>query len=181
MNPAFDYLRGFKDCSPDVEELVMKTVKRKFPTVSIGELKQVFEKGLAGEFGKVYKADPDVLVGWVTASQRAKNTSGNYLSTGLVLPTVSMTHPDYPAGLEDWHKEANKCLTAFLNGVSEVNFHPHVYDRMMIDGKISLNACAKYLGKDPEDIEVTEAKQKILRDTFIGYKSQGWATVYFIK
>lgn len=181
MNPAFDYLRGFKECSSDVEDLVMKTVKRKFPAVSIGELKQVFEKGLAGEYGKVYKADPDVLVGWVSASQRSKNTAQNYLSTGLVQPSVGMTHPDYPLTMEDWEKEANKCLTSFLNGVSEQYFHPHVYDRMMLDGKIELGECIKHLGKEYTDQDVTRAKQMVLRDKFLSYKSSGWTQVYLIK
>jgi hypothetical protein len=181
MNPAFDYLRGFKECSPDVEELVMKTVKRKHPGVSIGELKQIFEKGLAGEYGKVYKADPDVLMSWVTSAQRSKNTTQNYLSNGLVGVHVGMTHPDYPAGLDDWHKEANKCLTSFLNGVSEEYFHPHVYDRMVLDGKIELGSMEKHMPKEYTEPDITRAKQTILRDVFLSYKSQGWTQVYFIK
>lgn len=166
-NTAFEFLRQHKKVEPETEALVLKRVSGKITT---SDLLTCFEKGITGEFGKVYSLDPQTLIGWVTQFLRSKTSSKNYLETGLLPPDK----PFFDLGNDDWMKEANKCLTSFLNGVSESYFHPNVYDRMMLDGKIELNACMKY------GDNVIEAKQKVLRDVFLTYKSKGWSRIYFV-
>jgi hypothetical protein len=185
MINAFDYLRQFHE----VDEPTQKLVIKKTFGLKESELLTIFEKGISGEFGKVYKADPQTILGWVDKYQATKNSNKNYLESGLVNPLEPVTGMNYPQSTEQWHKEANKALLSFLNGVSESNFHPHIYDRMMLDGKIEPGVSAKYYnGPDPTNenldlvsIELGKAKQKILRDVFLSYKSRGWTTVYFIK
>lgn len=172
-NPAFEFLRKHKQVSEETETLVMKKVRGR---VTQDELFTVFENGITGQYGKIYSLDPQTLMTWVETYSKGKNSSKNYLSTGLE-PVTTPTWENI-----EWDKEANKCFTAFLNGVSETYFHPAVYDRMMLDGKIKINAYIKYFtetGNHPYDVQT--AKQKILRDTFWGYKSTGWTFVYFIK
>lgn len=174
-SPAFEFLRKHKQVSEETESLVMKRLKGK---ITQDELFTVFERGITGEFGKVYSLDPQTLIGWVQAHQKQKTTSRDYMNSGL----VSISEPHFDFNNDDWMKEANKCLTAFLNGVSEQYFHPSVYDRMMLDGKIELNASMKYVQqKEGEFKGVVEAKQKVLRDIFLTYKSKGWNQVYFIR
>lgn len=169
-SPAFDILRQFKDVSKETEDFVMKRIKGK---ISNSEMISCFENGLAGQYGKVYKADPETILGWVEKFKSQKSNTTNYLSSGLLAV-------DYPTWeVVEWDKEANKCLTSFLNGVSESYFNPGVYDRMMVDGKIQINAYLKHLtGESPE--EIIKAKQKVLRDVFLSYKSKGWISVYLV-
>jgi hypothetical protein len=63
-----------------------------------------------------------------------------------------------------------------LNGVSTKEMHPHIYDRLMVDGKIQMNAYLKYY----QD-KVDEAKQMILNDYFQEQKKKGFSYIYFIK
>lgn len=172
-NQAFEFLRQHKNVSTETEELVLERVNGRVSTV---EMVKIFKDGISGQYGKVYSCDPQTLLGWIEASQKAKNSSGAYLDKGLLPPSVSLVDKEYLSSVDDWCKEANKCFTSFLNGVSESYFHPHVYDRMMLDGKIQLNTCMKYVKGD----NVTEAKQKVLRDVFLTYKSNGWNRVYFV-
>lgn len=183
MNPAFQFLSDHKKFEPSVEDLVMKKVKWKYPNLTSNDLVAIFERGILGDYGKVYKIEPDVLMGWIEASQKAKNSATSYLSTGLVNPMTKMTDYGYPGGLDDWHKEANKCFTSFLSGVHEGCFHPHVYDRLVLDGKIQLNTCCKYLKdpKDSNDSEVMAAKQRVLKDFFLTARGDGKTYIYFIK
>jgi len=167
---AFDYLRQFKDVDPETERLV----KKKTYGISETQLLTIFEKGISGDYGKVYKCDPQTILGWVADWRKGQDKSGNYLQTWLLDPTGKY----FDLKNEDWFREANKCLTAFLSGTGEACFNPGVYDRMMLDGKIQLNACMKYLGKGYQDSEVISAKQKVLRDVFLTYKSNGWSKVY---
>lgn len=170
-NLAFDFLRQHKEVKPETETLVMKKIKGK---MSNSDLLQCFENGITGQYGKVYSLDPQTLIDWVDKFQRGKTSNKHYLDSGL-LPVGT---PSWE--VVDWDKEANKCLTAFFNGVAEDNFHPAVYDRMMIDGKIQINDCMKYLKDGYSESDVTKAKQKVLRDVFGKYKAKGWSQVYFI-
>lgn len=172
INPAFEFLRKHKQVTDETEALVMKRVKGR---LSSSELFSVFENGITGQYGKVYSLDAQTLVGWVAEFLRGKESPKNYLSSGL-LPV------DYPTWeVVDWDKEANKCFTAFLNGVSEANFNPGVYDRMMVDGKIKLNAYMEFFTDSGDTAkQVIAAKQRVLRNVFLTYKSNGWTTVYFI-
>jgi hypothetical protein len=177
-NPAFEFLRKYKPCEQHTEDFVMKKSKKR---ISQSELITVFEKGVAGEYGKFIQADPQTLLGWIDKYVSKKNSSQNYLELGLLDKRTHVTSPKYHSKMQDWEKEANRCFTAFINGVSEENFHPHVYDRMLLDHKITMNAYLKYFkptGNETED--VMAAKQKILRDCFIGYKKLGYTVVYFI-
>lgn len=176
LNPAFDFLRKYKPCEQHTEELVMKKVRGKN---SQDELITIFEKGVTGEFGKFVVADPQTLLGWVAQYNSTKNSASNYLQTGLLDVKLGMSAHGYPWQKEDWEKEANKCLTAFINGVSEAYFHPHVYDRMMLDGKISMNAYKEFTTSENEE-EIIRARQKVLAKVFTEYKKKGWHTVYFI-
>ena len=174
LNAAFEFLRRHKQVSHETETLVMKRISGK---VTSSELLEIFEKGITGEFGKVYSLDPQTLIGWVEAANRSKNSSQGYMSQGLLDPDKKY----FEFGNDDWMREANKCLTSFLNGVSESQFHPHVYDRMMLDGKIEMNSCVKHLPEEYMEPDVITAKQTVLRSVFLTYKSNGWNQVYFIK
>lgn len=178
INPAFEFLKRHKEVSEETQELVMKKIKGK---ISQSELITAFENGISGQYGKVYKADAQTLIGWVEAFQKGKNAVNSYLESGLVNPDEKVTGRNYPGNVTEWMKEANKALVSFLNGVSENHFHPHIYDRLLLDGKIRLNQYSKYfVATDNVDEDVKRAKQKVLRDVFLTYKSNGWSHVYFI-
>lgn len=183
MNPAFDFLREHKDVSHETETLVMKKTGGK---LNPNELLQAFENGISGKYGKVYSADPQTLIGWVDQFLNEKNSAKNYLDSPLL--------PTYISGNEsiDWMKETNKCYNAFLRGVSEDKFHHCIYDRMMLDGKIKLNAYTKYY-RIPETTQfensqqwcemmekVNQAKRKIIKDTFLSFRARGFQNVYSI-
>lgn len=185
-NPAFEMLRRFKECDSETEKLVLSVVRKKH-SITQNEMYAVFENGIAGEYGKVYSLDPQTLIGWVEKFSKAKNSNKNYLES----PLLSVNAPSW--GTIEWDKETNKCYMAFLAGVSHTDFHPAVYDRMLLDGKIPLNSYMKHYngpkdsGPDNELLwketmnEVGKAKQIVLRNVFLSYKSQGFQTVYFIK
>lgn len=180
-NSAFEYLRTFKQVSPETETLVMRTVKYRFPDTSISELQTIFERGVMGDYGKFIVADPQTILGWVK-EYKNKNVTSNYLESGLLNPDEDIKSQNYHPDVDGWMKESNKAYLAFLGGTKETYFHPHVYDRMMCDKKIEFNAYMKYY-QDNGNLwqDVKAAKQKILRDTFLTYKSNGYNTVYFIK
>jgi hypothetical protein len=183
-NLAFSFLRQFKTVEPETEKLVMRFAAYK---VNNNELLSVFEDGVSGKYGKFYSADPQTLITWIKEFLKTKNAPSNYLSTGLTPVTV----PDYEN--IDWYREANKCYLAFMNGVNESYFHPAVYDRMLLDGKINLNDYKEnYDGpKDASPLNellwkevlnaVKSAKQKCLKKVFANYKNKGYNTVYNVK
>src|SRR5438046_3995335 len=137
-NSAFEVLRNFKEVSEETEKLVLAIISRKHRDLTIKELAQIFENGIAGEYGKIYTLDPQTLLAWVEKYTKNKNSNKSYLETSL----LPVTTPGYES--IDWFKEANKCYHAFLNGVSEQYFHHCVYDRMMLDDKIKINAYRKH-------------------------------------
>ena len=175
-NPAFDYLRQFKKISEDTEALVTKFIKKKYPELGMKELVQIFENGIAGEYGKIYSADPETILDWIRKHLSSKGNQRSYYETPLLTKDISMYDYRYPEKQEDWNKEVNKAFTAYLNGVSTTEMHPHIYDRLMVDSKIPLNAYLKHYTTD-----ITIAKQKILQDYFNGCKQQGFTYIYFIK
>lgn len=175
-NPAFELLKKYKKVEPDTETLVLKRIRGR---ISQDELITIFEKGVTGEYGKFIVADPQTLLSWVNQYESGKSTTKNYLASGLLDPDMKITSHAYPSKSEDWHREANKCLVAFMNGVNPSNFHPHVYDRMMLDGKIEFNAYKKYTnGFTDEDYKI--ARQKVLGDVFGSYRAKGWNSVYIV-
>lgn len=188
---AFDYLRQFFDVDEATETLVKK---RTTGRIKESELITIFEKAAAGDYGKVYKAEAQTLLGWVNKFVNEKSSAKNYLESGLLDPGTKPSSINYPRTTDDWCKEANKCFTAFLNGVGCEYFHPQVYDRMLLDNKIELNAYKKYCKEDIDKYDfskddemndyinnhVNPAKQKVLRDIFAGYKQKGWSSVYVI-
>jgi hypothetical protein len=176
MNPAFDYLRQFKNVSDETEELVMKVVKKRYPEISLNELVSIFEQGITGDFGKVYSADPETLLNWIRSYTNKKGMKRSYYETPLLTPDVSIYDQQYPEKQDDWNKEVNKSYTAYLNGTPTRSMHPHIYDRLMIDGKIKLNAYLKYYTD-----KVDEAKQMILNDYFNEQKRKGFSYIYYIK
>ena len=176
MNPAFEYLRQFKKVSDESEELVMKVVKKRYPEISLNELVNIFEQGITGDFGKVYSADPETLLDRVRSYTNRKGNQRSYYETPILTPDVTIYDQRYPEKQEDWNKEVNKGYTAYLNGVSTKEMHPHIYDRLMVDGKIQMNAYLKYY----QD-KVDEAKQMILNDYFQDQKKKGFSYIYFIK
>jgi len=175
-NPAFEYLRQFKKVSEETEELVIKTLKKKFPNISMGELVDIFELGLTGEFGKVYSCDVETLVDWVKTFMRKKDNSSSYYEQGLIGTHLKVTDIGYPSGYEAWYKEVNKAYIKFLEGVTYNAFHPHIYDRLMVDGKIKPESYHKYL-----DSSVDEAKQRYISEYFRECKKQGYNQIYNVK
>lgn len=176
INPAFELLRKYKKVEPDTETLVLKRIRGR---LSHDELITIFEKGVAGEYGKFVVADPQTILSWVQQYEAQKSDSKNYIHSELLDPNTHIASHNYPQKSEEWHKEANKCFNAFINGVDAIHFHPHVYDRMMLDGKISHNAYLKHYS-GLEEVEVIKAKQTILKETFQEYRKKGWKTVYIV-
>jgi hypothetical protein len=175
-NPAFEYLRQFKKISDDTEALVTKFIKKKYPELGMKELVQIFENGIAGEYGKIYSADPETILDWIRKHINNKGQQRSYYETPLLTAEVSIYDNRYPEKHEDWNKEVNKAYTAFLNGVSTNQMHPHIYDRLMVDNKIELNAYMQHYTTD-----ITIAKQKVLQEYFTGCKLKGFTYIYFIK
>ena len=176
MNPAFDYLRRFKKVSDETEELVMKVIKKRYPEISMNDLVNIFESGISGDYGKVYSADPETILDWIRKHITNKGQQRSYYETPLLTADITMYDNRYPEKQEDWNKEVNKAFTAFLNGVSTTQMHPHIYDRLMVDSKIPLNAYLRHYTTD-----VTIAKQKTLGDYFNDCKQKGFTYIYFIK
>jgi len=174
--PAFELLRKFKEVLPETERLVLKKVRN---VVTTDELAKIFEKGIAGEYGKFIAADPQTLLSWVSKHNAAKNSSQNYLSAGLLPVNAKMSHPDYPLTPLDWQKEVNKCYRAFCNGVFYDNFHPLVYTQMQMDDYIRLNEYLEYTQSGNLD-QIHLAQQKAVGKKFSQFKEQGKQYVYYI-
>ncbi len=177
-NPAFDYLRQFKEVKPVTEELVLKTLKRKYPEITIVDLTNAFELGLTGEFGKVYSADPQCLIGWVDEYMNKRKTKGSYYEEGLLDNTITITDYRYPTRTEDWIKEVNKCYNAYLRGINVTNMHPHVYDRLVIDRKIDRKYLDNILPQDYKPEDIRKAKYSLLKQFFEYAKTQGVDKIY---
>lgn len=179
-NMAFEFLRDHKNVEDTVENLVLKKCRGR---ISESELLTCFENGIGGQYGKIYNLDAATLLSWIDKFIEKRNKSANYLDAGLLDHNIKITdYLRYPGNTEDWEKEANRCYTAFLNGVKEENFHPHVYDRMMLDGKIKLNAYMQKIElwiKDEYE-RVKLAKQKVLAEVFRQYRGMDFKYVYFI-
>jgi len=175
-NPAFDYLRQFKKIPAETEALVTKFIKKKYPEIGVNELVQIFENGIAGEFGKVYSADPETILEWIRKHTSNKGQQRSYYESPVLSPDVTIHDNRYPEKQEDWNKEVNKAYTAYLNGVATKNIHPHIYDRLMVDSKIEMNSYLKYYTDD-----VIKAKQRYLSDYFSTCKQKGYSYIYYIK
>jgi hypothetical protein len=113
---------------------------------------------------------------WIRKHITNKGQQRSYYEQPLLTADVSMYDNRYPEKQEDWNKEVNKAFTSFLNGTSTTQMHPHIYDRLMVDGKIPLNAYLKHYTND-----VTIAKQQTLKDYFATCKDKGFTYIYFIK
>lgn len=183
-NPAFDFLRKHKDVSEETENLVIKQVRNR---VSPNDLLICFENGISGQYGKLYSADPQTLIGWVNKYLELKNSPTNYLDAPLLDINLSETESF------DWCKETNKSYHAFLKGISHEFFHHCVYDNLLLEGKIPVNAYQKYY-KMPEDAdpektiwwneiinEIKKAKRKVIRDVFEKFKSYGYNDIFTLR
>jgi hypothetical protein len=183
-NPAFELIRRHKEVSEETKSLVLKQIKNK---VTESELITIFENGISGKYGKLYSADTQTLVGWVERFLKERMSDKNYLESPL--SDVNMNENE----IWDWNKEVNKCYHAFLKGVSHEYFHHAVYDTMLLDNKIKINAYTKYYrvpdSADPENKlqwdelirEVKKAKRQIIRDVFTKYKSYGYNDIFIIR
>ena len=179
-NPAFEYLRLFKEVKPVTEDLVLKTIKRKYPNATFDDLTNAFELGLTGEFGKVYSADPQCLINWVEEYMNKKKVKSSYYEDALLDSTIHITDRRYPTRTDDWLKEVNKCYTAYLSGVSTTEMHPHVYDTLVMDRKVERDYFEKYLpNKEYHPADIRKAKHLSMRDFFEYAKSIGKDKIYF--
>ncbi len=180
-NIAFDFLRKHKQVSEEVEKLVLQKVKNR---VSNTELVTIFENGISGQYGKVYSLDAATLIGWVNQYQASKSKSVGTLGGNLLNPNIPTTSAYYPQSYKDWQIEVNKAYTAYLSGVSETEFHPDIYQRLMCDipARIELGAIKKYVPDDYwlklSPAEINKAMQLCIRDYFAECKSRGWDSVY---
>jgi len=84
-------------------------VKKTRGKITTSEMITVFERGVSGEYGKIYKVDPQLLLDWIDKYIRGKNKNTNYLETGLLNPSISITNINYHVDPRDWMKEVNKC------------------------------------------------------------------------
>lgn len=174
--PAFDLIRQFKEVHPETERLVLRRLKTKLTQTEIFE---AFEKGVAGDYGKFIAADPQTLISWGNKYLSEKDSSKNYLDSGLIPVDIKYTDRRYPLDADEWKKEVNKCYHAFLKGVSSEYFHPLCYTQMQFDDKIALNEYMKET-KSEELPQIHRAQQKIMAEKFAQYKKLGYENVYLI-
>ena len=190
-NPAFEFLRQFKQVSEVTEELVTKTLKRKYPDLTYEQLTNVFEKGISGDYGKVYTIDPQTILGWVSDYMAARENPSNYFEEPLLDNTIHITDVRYPTGIREWNQEVNKCYNAYLRGVNPSEFHPHIYDRLVMDNKLNHSYFLKHLSD--ADLEtykqgqyerigdkIRTAKHKSIAQYFEYRKSLGHDRIYMI-
>lgn len=177
-HPAFELLRKHKEVKPEVETLVLKQARGR---VNTSEMLEVFENGISGKYGKLYSADAQTLSGWIAEYLKEKTKPENYLT----MPLCDVNLPSRET--HDWARETNKCYHAFLNGVSCEYFHPCVYDNLLLEGKVELEAYQKYYKFDRNaDYEhqlpqINKAKQKVLRDVFTKFKSYGYNDIFTLR
>lgn len=186
-NPAFEFLRQFKQVSDVTEDLVTKTLKRKYPNITFSQLTDIFEKGISGDYGKVYTIDPQTLLGWVSDSMERKSNASNYLDEGLLDNTIHITDARYPTKQSEWEQEVNKCYNAYLRGISPDKFHPHIYDRLVMDMKLHHSDFIKHLSESEQElykrgeyekVGIRKAKHKSIAEYFNGRKDQGHDKIY---
>ena len=151
-------------------------------SISQNELFTIFENGISGMYGKLYKADPQTLLGWVDEYRKTLKTGNNYLQTGLLDPAVSITDKRFSASLIDWQKEVNKCFDAHLKGVSESYYHPCVYDRLVLDGKLKSGSMKENtpLSNNLTDEDYNRAKQITVKKYFIQCQLHGFNQIYYV-
>lgn len=188
-NPAFEFLRQFKQVSEVTEELVTKNIKKKFPNLTIEQLTEIFEKGISGDYGKVYAMDVQTILGWVEDYMRKQGSAKHYLDSGLLDPSIHITDVRYPTGIREWNQEVNKCYNAYLRGVKPENFHPHVYDRLVMDNKLhhsdfinqmSAYAQEQYKAGNYEGIssDIRKGKHQSIVNYFNIHREQGHDKIY---
>lgn len=178
INIAFEYLRKFKPVDEETEKLVMRKNH-----LSQAELLNCFENGIAGKYGKVYSCDPQTLFNWIKEHKRI-TVKGNYLAIPILNKLTKQESKNYPQTLIEWHKEVNKCFTAYLNGVSAHEFHPDVYYRMTMDDKMKVGDLKKFAPKtypDCADNEITAAIQMAIGNYFALRRSYGDNFIYYIE
>jgi len=190
-NPAFEFLRQFKQVNELTEELVTKTLKKKYPNLTLEQLTHIFEQGISGNYGKVYAIDPQTLLGWVADYMSSQGTTKHYLDEGLLDNTLHITDSRYPTGIREWEQEVNKCYNAYLRGVKPEHFHPHIYDRLVMDNKLHHSSFLNFMSEDTlveyragnyEKIgkEIRCAKHKNVASFFDSKKSYGNDKIYNI-
>lgn len=186
-NPAFEFLRQYKEVKPATEEIVLKTLKKKFPNLTVYQLTEIFSSGVTGEYGKVYSIDPQTLIGWVYEYMNKQENPLNYLDEPLLDNTLKNTDRRYPSGNVLWEKEVNKCYSAYLRGVSVNEFHPHIFDRLVMDNKLHYNDFLQSMSKEElefyqngeyEKSGIRKAKQKTIGKYFDFIKSSGDTLIY---
>jgi hypothetical protein len=188
-NPAFEFLRQFKQVSEVTEELVTKNLKKKFPNLTIEQLTDIFEKGISGDYGKVYAMDVQTILGWVEDFMRNQGSQKHYLDSGLLDPSIHITDVRYPTGIREWNQEVNKCYNSYLKGVKPEYFHPHVYDRLVMDNKIHHSDFIKYMSSDAQTmykdgqyesvgIDIRRGKHKSIEVYFNYHREQGHDKIY---
>lgn len=188
-NPAFEMLRQFKQVSEVTEELVTKNLKKKFPNLTIEQLTEIFEKGISGDYGKVYAMDVQTILGWVEDFMRKQGSQKHYLDSGLLDPSIHITDVRYPTGIREWNQEVNKCYNSYLKGVKPENFHPHMYDRLVMDNKLHHSDFIKYMSSDAQTmykdgqyesvgIDIRRGKHKSIEVYFNYHRDQGHDKIY---
>lgn len=177
QEPAFELLRQFKNVSTDTELLTMKVVKKRYSHLSPQDLYNIFEMGIQGEFGKLYSADPQTLIGWVDEYCKKQSKRVSYYEKPILPPSVKITDREYPTNYTEWQKEINKCYTAFLGGTPVTHFHPDIYFRLQLDGRIQLNDYKEfYTTEDDWDI----SRIRVIERYFTYQKMNGANQIYHV-
>lgn len=184
---AFEFLRQFTECPDQVEELVTQKIKYKYSDITPTDLKKIFESGVSGEYGKMYKADAQTILGWIVRYKQGKGSNYNYLSSPIMDKNNTYKSNDYPNSKDLWEKEVNKAYTAYLNGVNPEHFHHDLYNWLVLDGKIVSGTAKKFLSEgylsrftpgDPVNEEIKTAYRKAIGEYFGKCKGNGWNSIY---
>ena len=176
-NPAFEFLRQFKPVTDATEELVTKTIKRKFPEITLEQLIEVFENGIVGEYGKIFTIDPETLMRWVYEYMAKTNQLHNYLNKPLLDNKIKLTDPRFPSSPREWQKETNRCFQAYIKGVNVYEFHPYVYDKLVLDNRLPVAYFERYISA-PEPLQIRKGKQQSIGDYFEHMKTSGATEIY---
>lgn len=179
-NPAFDYLRQFKDVKSSVEDLVLKTLKRKYANITIEDLTNAFDLGLTGEFGKIYSVDSECIIKWVDEYMSKRTDKRSYYDQPLLDKNTKISDRKYPQKADEWIKEVNKSYTAYLKGYSVYNMHPDLYFGLSFNDRIHYSYYYKYLPDAeyrPEDI--ARAKQTAIAEFFEASKQNGQDKIFY--
>ena len=176
-NLAFDYLRSFRNVSQETEDLVIRKIRSRYPELTLKQVIECFENGICGDYGEFYSLDPRTLLSWVSKFVSTNERADRYMNQPLLNPNLKNTEPGYPSQSDQWMRETNKAYANYLDTDDITKYHPDIYDRLALDGRIDKDSCTPYIQKN---YHIPYAKQTAVGDYFKICKEKGINKIYSI-